>query len=48
MEAACPAAKLYGRGPSKAELYRVGPAYRLSGEQDIMYEIMRSGPLQGS
>jgi hypothetical protein len=25
----------------------MGPAYRLGSEQDIMYEIMESGPVQG-
>lgn len=47
-ETPCPAAFQYGRRPSKSELYRVGPAYRLSGEQDIMHEIMESGPVQGN
>lgn len=27
--------------------YKVGPAYRLGNETDIMYEILRSGPVQG-
>lgn len=27
--------------------YRVGPAYKLGNETDIMYEIIRSGPVQG-
>lgn len=27
--------------------YTVGPAYRLGNETDIMYEITRSGPVQG-
>jgi hypothetical protein len=26
----------------------MGPAYRLGSEQDIMYEIMESGPVQGT
>jgi hypothetical protein len=26
----------------------MGPAYRLGSEQDIMYEIMESGPVQGA
>lgn len=28
-------------------LYRVGPAYSLNNESDIMIEIMESGPVQG-
>ncbi|XP_048518010.1 tubulointerstitial nephritis antigen-like [Dendroctonus ponderosae] len=28
--------------------YKVGPAYRLGNETDIMYEIMRSGPVQAT
>lgn len=28
-------------------LYRVGPAYSLNNENDIMIEIMESGPVQG-
>lgn len=28
-------------------LYRVGPAYSLNNETDIMIEIMESGPVQG-
>lgn len=31
----------------RTERYKVGPAYRLGNETDIMYEIMRSGPVQG-
>ena len=31
----------------RTDLYRVGPSYRLGSEQDIMYEIMESGPVQG-
>jgi hypothetical protein len=26
----------------------MGPAYRLGPEQDVMYEIMESGPVQGT
>jgi hypothetical protein len=26
----------------------MGPAYRLGPEQDIMYEIIKSGPVQGT
>lgn len=29
-------------------LYRVGPAYSLNNETDIMIEIMESGPVQGN
>lgn len=29
-------------------LYRVGPAYPLEGENDIMVEIKKSGPVIGS
>ena len=29
------------------EMYRTGPAYRMGSEQDVMYEIMESGPVQG-
>lgn len=28
-------------------MYRVGPAYSLNNETDIMIEIMESGPVQG-
>lgn len=33
--------------PLRTELYKVGPAYRLGNETDIMYEILTSGPVQG-
>lgn len=33
--------------PPRAELYRTGPAYRIKSEQDIMHEILESGPVQG-
>lgn len=33
--------------PYRTEKYRVAPAYRLGNETDIMYEIMKSGPVQG-
>lgn len=29
------------------QLYRVGPAYSLNNETDIMIEILESGPVQG-
>lgn len=29
------------------ELYRVGPAYSINNETDIMIEIFESGPVQG-
>ncbi|XP_023712916.1 uncharacterized peptidase C1-like protein F26E4.3 isoform X2 [Cryptotermes secundus] len=32
----------------RTELYHMGPAYRLGSEQDIMYEIMESGPVQAT
>nr|CAD7608677.1 unnamed protein product [Timema genevievae] len=32
----------------RTEFYKVGPAYRLGDEQDIMYEIMESGPVQAT
>jgi len=32
----------------RTDLYRVGPSYRLGSEQDIMYEIMESGPVQAT
>lgn len=32
----------------RTERYKVGPAYRLGNETDIMYEIMRSGPVQAT
>lgn len=32
----------------RTELYKVGPAYRLKSEKDIMDEIMESGPVQGN
>lgn len=31
----------------RENLYRVGPAYSLNNESDIMLEIMESGPVQG-
>ncbi|KAK3923301.1 Tubulointerstitial nephritis antigen-like [Frankliniella fusca] len=33
---------------AKTELYRMGPVYRLAGEEDIMREIIRSGPVQAT
>lgn len=33
--------------PLRKELYKVGPAYRLGNETDIMREILTSGPVQG-
>lgn len=42
MEARCPSSNLIENG----YLYRVGPVYRLGTEQDIMYEIIHSGPVQ--
>lgn len=33
--------------PLRKELYKVGPAYRLGNETDIMVEILTSGPVQG-
>lgn len=38
------------RLPSKVprnHMYKVGPAYALNNETDIMIEIMESGPVQG-
>ncbi|XP_049763457.1 tubulointerstitial nephritis antigen-like [Schistocerca cancellata] len=35
-------------GPPRTELYRTGPAYRLGSEEDIMHEIMESGPVQAT
>ncbi|KAK5647252.1 hypothetical protein RI129_002144 [Pyrocoelia pectoralis] len=32
----------------RREKYKVGPAYRLGNETDIMYEIMESGPVQAT
>lgn len=32
----------------RTELYKVGPAYRLKSEEDIMDEIMESGPVQAT
>ncbi|KAK9738480.1 Papain family cysteine protease [Popillia japonica] len=32
----------------KTNKYKVGPAYRLGNETDIMYEIMKSGPVQAT
>ncbi|XP_068972753.1 tubulointerstitial nephritis antigen-like [Bombus flavifrons] len=34
--------------PLRTELYKVGPAYRLGNETDIMYEILTSGPVQAT
>ncbi|KAF7277988.1 hypothetical protein GWI33_008984 [Rhynchophorus ferrugineus] len=33
---------------NRTELYKVGPAYRLGNETDIMYDIIRSGPVQAT
>ncbi|KAJ1519663.1 hypothetical protein ONE63_004929 [Megalurothrips usitatus] len=33
---------------ARTELYRMAPAYRVSGHLDIMREIMRSGPVQAT
>lgn len=35
------------RNVDRKEKYKVGPAYRLGNETDIMYEIIQSGPVQG-
>ncbi|CAK9821156.1 Uncharacterized peptidase C1-like protein F26E4.3 [Anthophora plagiata] len=34
--------------PLRTELYKVGPAYRLRNETDIMQEILTSGPVQAT
>ncbi|XP_029159391.1 uncharacterized peptidase C1-like protein F26E4.3 isoform X1 [Nylanderia fulva] len=34
--------------PQRTELYKVGPAYRLGNETDIMQEILTSGPVQAT
>lgn len=34
--------------PLRKELYKVGPAYRLGNETDIMREILTSGPVQAT
>ena len=34
--------------PLRTELYKVGPAYRLGNETDIMQEILASGPVQAT
>ncbi|XP_047347690.1 uncharacterized peptidase C1-like protein F26E4.3 isoform X2 [Vespa velutina] len=34
--------------PLRKELYKVGPAYRLGNETDIMQEILTSGPVQAT
>lgn len=34
--------------PLRTELYKVGPAYRLANETDIMQEILTSGPVQAT
>lgn len=31
----------------RTDKYRTAPAYRLGNETDIMYEIYKSGPVQG-
>ncbi|KAE8750029.1 Cathepsin BSer [Frankliniella occidentalis] len=45
--ARCPLRSATSR-KAKTELYRMGPAYRLAGEADIMREIIRSGPVQAT
>lgn len=42
MDAQCPSSY----GVERAELHRVGPVYRLGTEEDVMYEIVHSGPVQ--
>ena len=44
--ARCPLRAVKSR-KAKTELYRMGPAYRLASEPDIMREIIKSGPVQG-
>ncbi|CAG9764409.1 unnamed protein product [Ceutorhynchus assimilis] len=36
------------RYSERTQRYKVGPAYRLGNETDIMYEILRSGPVQAT
>ncbi|XP_034187639.1 tubulointerstitial nephritis antigen-like [Osmia lignaria lignaria] len=36
------------KNPLRTELYKVGPAYRLANETDIMEEILTSGPVQAT
>lgn len=43
-DAGCRAAE----NPLRTELYKVGPAYRLGNETDIMQEILTSGPVQAT
>lgn len=43
LEAACPV----NPQSERALLHRVGPVYRIDTEKGIMYEIMKSGPVQG-
>lgn len=43
-DARCPASA----NPRRDLLYKVGPAYLIDGEADIMQEIMVSGPVQGT
>ncbi|XP_034250308.1 tubulointerstitial nephritis antigen-like [Thrips palmi] len=45
--ARCPLRAVTSR-KAKTELYRMGPAYRLDSEQDIMREIIKSGPVQAT
>ncbi|XP_076655860.1 putative peptidase C1-like protein F26E4.3 [Halictus rubicundus] len=42
--AGCPASS----NSLRTDLYKVGPAYRLGNETDIMQEILRSGPVQAT
>lgn len=44
MDARCPSSNFI----ENDELHRVGPVYRLGTQEDIMYEIVHSGPVQGN
>lgn len=49
LSATCPLSnRLRSDRTSKTQLHRVGPVYRVATEEGIMYEIMTSGPVQGT
>lgn len=46
--ARCPLRAALLSRKAKTELYRMGPVYRLATEEDIMREIIKSGPVQAT
>lgn len=48
LTAPCPRSSQSSNQPTRTQLHRVGPVYRVATEQGIMHEIMTSGPVQGT